>query len=99
MKDQEEQRDPRESLLPFITEARVTAFLATYAPAKSLEEADLTFNTSELRKYFDAYPKTCGDPLSMYIDDYLSPNGFCLKTDPVLRDVVMPVKYKTIKTP
>lgn len=99
MKDQEEQRDPRESLLPFITEARVNAFLDTYAPAYSIEVADLTFNTSELRKYFDAYVKTCGDPLSMYIDDYLTPNGFQLKTDPVLRDVVMPVKYKNIKTP
>lgn len=94
MQDQEEQRDPRESLIPFITEARVTAFLATYAPAASIEDADLIFNTTDLRKYFDAYPKTCGDPLSLYIDDYLFPGGFRLHTDHVLRDLVLPVKYK-----
>lgn len=87
-----EPRDPRDALMPFITEERVNAFCRTYLPCDNEAESEETLTTADLRKYFDAYVKTCGDPLSIYIDDYLRPKGFTFQTSHILHEPVMYVK-------
>jgi len=95
MAEEKEPTDPREALLPFITEARVASFVRTYSPCDNEMDSDETLTTANLRKYFDAYVKTCGDPLSIYLDSYLcSPRyGFTMQTSALLGEPVMYVKY------
>lgn len=90
----EEPADPRESLRAFVIEAKITAFAYAYEPASSEEDADEVFTDEKLRKYFNAYPRTTGDPLVLYVDEHLTPLGFRMSHCEVLGEPVIFVKNK-----
>ena len=97
IEQEQEPKDPREALRNFVTESKVRAFVETYAPANDATDSDRNFTTADLRKYFDAYAKTIGDPLSIYVDDWLvGVHHFRFVTSPVLDEPVMPVNYRAL---
>lgn len=88
----EEPVDPRESLRAFVIEDKVSAFAYAYSPCMSESEADEVFTDEKLRKYFNAYPRTTGDPLVLYIDEHLSPLGFRMSHSVLLGEPAIFVK-------
>ena len=88
----EEEKDPRESLRAFVIEAKVSAFAYAYSPADSELDADEVFTDEKLRKYFNAYPRTTGDPLVLYIDEHLTPLGFRMSHSEALCEPVIYVR-------
>lgn len=94
MKEETEEKDPREALRLFVIEAKVSAFAYQYEPCNNPIEADRSFTDDQLRKYFNAYPKSVGDPLSIYIDEHLLPLGFRMVHDEILCEPVIFVKSK-----
>lgn len=80
-----EERDPQENLVNFIILEKVNAFNRRYTPFVDNGDIgcapDKIFNEQALRKFFGAYPKTLGDPLSIYVDNYLAPAGFHMEVD------------------
>lgn len=96
----QEMDDPREALRNFVVESKVAAFVASYAPAPSEALADRCFTSNELRKYFDAYVKTVGDPLAVYVDDYLCRvHHFKFVTSALLGEPVLPVTFVAPDSP
>lgn len=91
-KEEDMPDDPRESLRAFIIEAKVTAFAYAYKPAFKEEDADEVFTDEKLRKYFNAYPRTTGDPLVLYIDEHLLPLGFRMSHSQLLGEPAIFVK-------
>lgn len=91
---EEEEKDPRESLRAFVIEAKVSAFAYAYEPVNSEEEADEVFTDEKLRKYFNAYPRTTGDPLVLYVDDHLLSLGFRMAHSQLLGEPAIFVKNK-----
>lgn len=88
----EEPVDPRESLRAFVIEAKVAAFAYAYSPCSFEHEADEVFTDEKLRKYFNAYPRTTGDPLVLYIDEHLLPLGFRMSHSALLGEPAIFVK-------
>lgn len=76
--DAEEMDDPLEQLRNFVITSKVRAFIDKYEPCDENDGvmADRVFDDATLRKFFNAYPKACGDPLMIYIDEHLAPAGF-----------------------
>ena len=74
------QQEQLNMLSNFIILSKVEAFIAAYEPANDCgglyDETIEVFTDARLRKFFNAYPKPCGDPLSIYIDEHLSQRGF-----------------------
>lgn len=93
---EEIEQDPRESLRNFVTEEKVRAFLRRYEPFEDngIDYPDKTFSEQALRKFFGAYPKTLGDPLVIYIDEYLSPAGFSMDVDDLAGEPVIKVRIR-----
>lgn len=96
-KKEEEEQDPRESLRNFVIESKVRAFLARYRPMEAGKDADpdRIFGEQSLRKFFGAYTKTVGDPLAIYVDEYLEPAGFRMEVDEFGDEPVIKVMEKT----
>ena len=90
----EEPVDPRESLRAFVIESKVTAFAYQYEPCTSEEEADEVFTDEKLRKYFNAYPRTTGDPLVLYVDEFLANLGFRMSHSALLNEPAIFVHSK-----
>lgn len=93
-KDETEEMDPLEALRAFVVEDKVTAFAYAFTPCENELEADEVFTDQKLRKYFNAYPKTAGDPLKIYVDELLYNLGFRMKHSAVLGEPAMLVRYK-----
>lgn len=91
--EDEEIKDPREALRNFVIEAKVYAFCSQFEPC-NIDDADEIFTDDMLRKYFGAYPRTVGDPLTIYVDEHLSPIGFRMIHSRAIGEPVMPVKYR-----
>ncbi len=91
MQNEEEQKDPKEALRAYIIDSKVYAFVTRYKPCYDEFEADEAFTDSSLRKWFNAYPKTVGDPLTLYMDE-LEKQGFRMVASAVLNEPVLPVK-------
>lgn len=94
---EQEQKDPRETLRDlFVIEQKIDAFCDSFEPADDELAPDMdirSFNDSALRKYFNAYPKTIGDPLVIYIED-LEVRGFKFKTSSLGDEPVIIVRCK-----
>lgn len=74
--DRQQQEPPR----PKAVGALVEAFLRTYEPASSEQEADEVFTMRNLRQYFQAWPiPKMPDPLPPYIEE-IEDNGFTMVT-------------------
>lgn len=96
-KDEEEEvQDPMEALRAFVIEAKVDAFVRAYDHVESeFGDYDVqALSDADLRKFFDAYPKTMGDPLAVYVDEYLVPKGFRMTVSQLTGECVMLVKRK-----
>ena len=93
-KEEEEPQDPLESLRAFVIESKVTAFAYQYEPCTSEEEADEVFTDEKLRKYFNAYHRTTGDPLVLYVDEFLANLGFRMSHSSLLNEPAIFVRYK-----
>lgn len=96
-KDEEEQevQDPMEALRAFVMVEKVDAFKRAYEPCESELGYDVVaLDDGALRKLFDAYPKTMGDPLAVYVDEYLVPGGFRMKVSELTGQMVMLVRKK-----
>lgn len=93
-----EEHNPQEALENFIIEEKFNAFNRRYKPFVddgSLGCApDKIFNEQALRKFFGAYPKTIGDPLSIYVDGYLASAGFLMEVDEYSDEPVIKVSYR-----
>lgn len=94
----EEEQNPQDSLEDFIIEEKFRAFNRRYKPFTddgSLDCApDKIFNEQALRKFFGAYPKTIGDPLSIYVDGYLASAGFHMEVDEFSDEPVIKVSLR-----
>lgn len=93
-KEDEAPLDPYESLRAFVIEGKVTAFAYQYEPCSNEQEADEVFTDEKLRKYFNAYPRTTGDPLVLYVDEFLSNLGFRMSHSSLLNEPAIFVKSK-----
>ena len=71
----------------FVSQHKVRAFCDSYSPSENESDSEEIFNDVRLRKYFQAYPRSIGDPLIVYLD-HLEKYGFKMKTsihgEPVL---------------
>lgn len=67
------------SLSDFVIVQKVNAFCDSYTPVEMEAKADEVFTDMKLRKYFQAYTQTIGDPLAIYID-LLDQRRFSLHT-------------------
>lgn len=80
-----EEHSPQESLENFVIVEKFNAFNRRYKPFVDNGDIgcapDRIFNEQALRKFFGAYPKTLGDPLSIYVDGYLASAGFHMEVD------------------
>lgn len=94
--EEEELQDPKEMLRNFVIESKVDAFMNTYLPCESEEDADDVFDDKKLRKYFSAWQRSQGDPLSIYLDEYLIPNGFKMVSSDLTGDPepILLVKFR-----
>lgn len=90
--EEQESQDPLESLRSFVIESKVTAFAYAYEPCNNESEADEVFTDEKLRKYFNAYPRTTGDPLVLYVDEFLSNLGFRMSHSSLLNEPAIFVK-------
>lgn len=90
----EEPVDPRESLRAFVVESKVAAFAYQYDPCSREDEADEVFTDEKLRKYFNAYPRPTGDPLVLYVDEFLNNLGFRMSHSALLNE---PAIFVTLK--
>lgn len=63
----------------FVIEQKITAFTRTYQPCPA-RMATKTFNETNLRTFFKAYPCTLGDPLTIYLNR-LEKEGFSMEVD------------------
>ena len=94
-KDETEDQDSREALRNFVVTSKVSAFIDKYDPCGSLYEADaIVLNEADLRKLFGAYIKTVGDPLVIYIDEFLAPAGYRMMVNDLTGEMVMCVREK-----
>ena len=91
MQNEEEQKDPKEALRAYVIDSKVYAFVTRYKPCYDEFEADETFTDSTLRKWFNAYRCSMGDPLVLYLED-LQKQGFRMVASDVLKEPVLPVK-------
>lgn len=91
MQNEDESKDPKEALRAYVIEGKVYAFVTRYEPCDDEFEADEAFTDSTLRKWFNAYPKTVGDPLTLYMDE-LAAHGFRMVASAILGEPVLPVK-------
>lgn len=93
-----EDHSPQESLENFIIEEKFKAFNRRYKPFAddgTLGCApDRIFNEQALRRFFGAYPKTVGDPLSIYVDGYLASAGFHMEVDEFVNEPVIKVSLR-----
>lgn len=94
-KDPEEVQDPLESLRAFVIESKVYAFAYQYEPCDDEDAADEVFTDEKLRKYFNAYPRTTGDPLVLYVDELLTNLGFRMSHSSLLNEPVIFVRIKS----
>lgn len=92
-KEEELPVDPYESLRAFVVEAKVSAFAYAFEPCRE-DEADETFTDEKLRKYFNAYPRPTGDPLVLYVDEFLTNLGFRMTHSSILGEPAIFVKSK-----
>lgn len=92
--DETEEKDPRESLRAFVIESKITAFAYAYEPCSDEMMADEVFTDEKLRKYFNAYPRPTGDPLVLYLDDFLNNLGFRMSHSSLLNEPAIFVRYK-----
>lgn len=93
------QEEKLDILSNFIIQSKVEAFTEAYKPANDCgglyDETIEAFTDARLRKFFNAYPKPCGDPLSIYIDEHLRKLGFHFSVMPESPDEpVMLVRRK-----
>lgn len=93
-KQEDEVKDPKEVLYNYVSTAKVAAFERKYEPCDTPGYADKTFTDSELRKYFNAYKVAAGDPLVIYLDDMLEPDGYRLVDDDILGEPVLCVRLR-----
>lgn len=93
-KEAEEPQDPLESLRAFVIESKVTAFAYQYESVVNEEEADEVFTDEKLRKYFNAYPRATGDPLVLYVDEFLNNLGFRMAHSLLLNEPAIFVRNK-----
>lgn len=95
---EEQPIDPRQALRDlYVIESKVDAFCSTYDPATDIFDPRpgiRTFTDADLRKYFNAYPKSCGDPLVIYVDELLRSRGFSFQTSPLGDEPVIIVVEK-----
>ncbi len=68
------------SIEDFVSVHKLTAFCNSHLPvdAENIPGAEV-YNEARLRKYFQAYPRTIGDPLNWYLDG-LARNKFPMRT-------------------
>lgn len=70
---------PKVTIDDFVSTHKMVAFCMTYIPVE-VESADCeVFNDARLRKYFQAWPRSIGDPLNRYLE-LLEKNGFRMQT-------------------
>lgn len=91
-----EVQDPMEALRAFVMVEKVNAFVRAYEPWESeLGSWDVeALDEGALRKLFDAYPKTMGDPLAVYVDEYLTAKGFKMSVSELTGQLVMIVRKR-----
>ena len=94
-KEPEELVDPYESLRAFVIQSKVSAFASQYDPCNSEADADEVFTDDKLRKYFNAYPRTTGDPLVLYVDEYLAALDFRMSHSSLLNEPAIFVRTKS----
>ena len=68
------------SIEDFVSVHKLTAFCTTYqaVDVDNIPGVEV-FNEARLRKYFQAFPRTIGDPLNWYLDG-LARNRFPMRT-------------------
>lgn len=66
-------------MMDFVIPQKVNAFCDSYVPVNDETLASEVFTDTKLRKYFQAYPRNIGDPLTWYIDK-LECMGFNMQT-------------------
>ena len=68
------------SIEDFVSVHKLTAFCTTYqaVDVDNIPGVEV-FNEARLRKYFQAFPRTIGDPLNWYLDS-LARNHFPMRT-------------------
>ena len=71
--------EQKATLADFVIEQKITAFTRTYQPCTA-RFATKTFNETNLRTFFKAYPCTLGDPLTIYLNR-LEEEGFKMEVD------------------
>lgn len=90
--------DPRQALRDlYVFDSKVDAFCKAFDPATDPMDPRpgiRTFTDADLRRYFNAYPKTCGDPLVIYVDELLADRGFRFQTSPLGDEPVIVVIEK-----
>ena len=75
----ESSEEQKATLADFVIEQKITAFTRTYQPCPA-RLATKTFNDTNLRTFFKAYPCTLGDPLTIYLNR-LEEEGFTMEVD------------------
>lgn len=93
-KETEEPLDPYESLRAFVIESKATAFYKQFDPCDDEMQADEVFTDEKLRKYFNAYTRPTGDPLVLYVDEFLYNLGFRMKHSSILGEPAIFVRNK-----
>lgn len=79
-KDREENQEEKSvSLTDFIIPQKVSAFCDSYTNAETEQVADEVFTDAKLRRYFQAYPRNIGDPLTEYVN-LLEKCNFTMRT-------------------
>lgn len=95
---EDQPQDPRQTLRDlYVFASKVDAFTASFQPASldgPFDQEIRKFADADLRRYFNAYPNKCGDPLVIYVDEYLIPRGFSFQTSPFDAEPVIVVTPK-----
>ncbi len=76
---EENQEEKGVSLADFIIPQKVDAFCDSYTNAETEQVADEVFTDAKLRRYFQAYPRNIGDPLTEYVN-LLEERNFTMRT-------------------
>ena len=76
----DETESAKVSIEDFVSVHKLTAFCNSHLPvdAENIPGAEV-YNEARLRNYFQAYPRTIGDPLNWYLDG-LARNRFPMRT-------------------
>lgn len=73
----------------------VIAFCDTYQPCERQTFNTVMFTQAKLREFFHAWKETCGDVLTLYIEE-LAHNGFLMKVNPYLGEPVILADWRLL---